>query len=56
LVACGGSTAAELTAEEKAQITELLDNFGRELTNVTIIDPENVVAEQIKEHYALSDI
>jgi len=51
LVACGGSTAAELTAEEKAQITELLDNFGRELTNVTIIDPENVVAEQIKEHY-----
>jgi len=34
LVACGGSTAAELTAEEKAQITELLDNFGRELTNV----------------------
>lgn len=51
LVGCGGSTAAELTAEEKAQITELIDDFGRELTNVTIIDPENVVAEQIKEHY-----
>jgi len=51
LVSCGGSSVAELTAEEKARITELIDNFGHELTNVTIIDPENVVAEQIKEHY-----
>jgi len=51
LVSCGGSGVPELTAEEKAQITELIDNFGHELTNVTMIDPENVVAEQIKEHY-----
>lgn len=51
LVSCGSSSVAELTAEEKAQITELIDNFGHELTNVTMIDPENVVAEQIKEHY-----
>jgi hypothetical protein len=51
LVSCGSSSVAELTAEEKAQITELIDRFGRELTNVTMIDPENVVAEQIKEHY-----
>ncbi len=41
-----------ITDDEKSQITTLVEDFGKKLTSVDILSPEEVIAESIQQNYS----
>ena len=41
-----------LTSEEKSQITTLIEDFGKKLTSVDLLSPEDMIAENIQKYYS----
>ncbi len=41
-----------LTSAEKSQITTLVEDFGKKLTSVDLLSPEDMIAENIQKYYS----
>jgi beta-lactamase regulating signal transducer with metallopeptidase domain len=52
IVTYGSNQPKPITAEEKTEITTLLNNFADTFTKVVLIDPEDQVISEIKQYYS----
>lgn len=51
-ITLGNKKSTAITDDEKYQITALVDDFGKKLTSVDILSPEDIIAEDIQKYYS----
>ena len=51
-ITLGNKKSTAITDDEKSQITTLIDDFGKKLTSVDLLSPEEIIAEDIQKYYS----